>query len=416
MNHNDPEPLVQTVVVKLPAAEVARAALVVVGIGLGLLLLWTIQDVVFLLFLAILLATAIEPQVNRLRRGPFGRGSGALVVYTAIVVIIALPTVIFAQSLFAQIDRSVATIPEVVANLRPFAEQLRPQALSNSAVQAVDRFAVAVESPAPAEPESVVELGTSAVIHVLEAITVVFLSFYWLVERATIKRAVLRLVPPQRAKNVNAVWLEVEEKLGGWVRGQLLVMAVMGVMAGVGFYVIGLPNPLLLAILAALGELIPLIGPLLGFAPAVIVALIVDPPLALVVIVYALIIQQIEGNILVPRIMGHTVGVSPLTVVLGILIGSILYGLPGAFLAIPVAGAIQVIVTHALGMEGPVQAEAHVPGPSREAAQEAASPLAPNTVDATTTIPEPAADVAPGPANGDARMNRAERRRDDDRH
>ena len=416
MNHNDPEPLVQTVVVKLPAAEVARAALVVVGIGLGLLLLWTIQDVVFLLFLAILLATAIEPQVNRLRRGPFGRGSGALVVYTAIVVIIALPTVIFAQSLFAQIDRSVATIPEVVANLRPFAEQLRPQALSNSAVQAVDRFAVAVESPAPAEPESVVELGTSAVIHVLEAITVVFLSFYWLVERATIKRAVLRLVLPQRAKNVNAVWLEVEEKLGGWVRGQLLVMAVMGVMAGVGFYVIGLPNPLLLAILAALGELIPLIGPLLGFAPAVIVALIVDPPLALVVIVYALIIQQIEGNILVPRIMGHTVGVSPLTVVLGILIGSILYGLPGAFLAIPVAGAVQVIVVHALGMEGPVQAEAHVPGPSREAAQEAAPPLAPSTVDATTTIPEPAADVAPGPANGDARMNRAERRRDDDRH
>ena len=416
MNHHDPEPPVQTVVVKLPAAEVARAALVVVGIGLGLLLLWTIQDVVFLLFLAILLATAIEPQVNRLRRGPFGRGSGALVVYTAIVVIIALPTVIFAQSLIAQIDRSVATIPEVIANLRPFAEQLRPQALSNSAVQAVDRFAVAVESPAPAEPESVVELGTSAVIHVLEAITVVFLSFYWLVERATIKRAVLRLVLPQRAKNVNAVWLEVEEKLGGWVRGQLLVMAVMGVMAGVGFYVIGLPNPLLLAILAALGELIPLIGPLLGFAPAVIVALIVDPPLALVVIVYALIIQQIEGNILVPRIMGHTVGVSPLTVVLGILIGSILYGLPGAFLAIPVAGAVQVIVVHALGMEGPVQAEAHVPGPSREAAQEAAPPLAPSTVDATTTIPEPAADVAPGPANGDARMNRAERRRDDDRH
>ena len=409
------EPPVQTVVVKLPAAEVARAALVVAGISLGLVLLWTIQDVVFLLFLAILLATAIEPLVNRLRRGPFGRGSGALVVYTAFVVIIALPTVIFAQSLIAQIDRAVATIPQSVANLRPFAEQLRPQALSTSAVQAVDRFAVAVESPAPTEPESVVEMGTSAVIHVLEAITVVFLSFYWLVERATIKRSVLRLVRPQRAREVNAAWLEVEEKLGGWVRGQLLVMVVMGVMAGVGFYVIGLPNPLLLAILAALGELIPLIGPFLGFAPAVIVALIVDPPLALVVIVYALIIQQIEGNILVPRIMGHTVGVSPLTVVLGILIGSILYGLPGAFLAIPVAGAVQVIVAHALGMEDPVQAEAHVPGPSREAAQEAAPPLAPNTVDSTTTIPEPAANVEPGPANGDAQLDRAERRRDDDR-
>lgn len=409
------EPPVQTVVVKLPAAEVARAALVLVGIGLGLFLLWTIHDVLFLLFLAILLSTAIEPLVNRLRRGPFNRTSGTLVVYTAIVVIIALPTAIFAPSLIAQIDGAVATMPESIANLRPFAEQLRPQALSNSAVQAVDRFAVTVQSPAPPEPESLVEWGTSIALHVLEAITVVFLGFYWLVERATIKRAVLRLVPPQRAKEVNAIWLEVEEKLGGWVRGQLLVMAVMGVMAGIGFYVIGLPSPLLLALFAALGELIPMIGPLLGFAPAVIVALIVDPSLAIVVVVYALIIQQIEGNILVPRVMGHTVGVSPLTVVLGILIGSILYGLPGAFLAIPVAGAVQVIVAHTLGMEGPVQAEAHVPGPSREAAQESTPPLAPSTVDATTSIPEPTVTVDPRPTNGDARSDPAVRRRDDDR-
>ena len=409
------EPPVQTVVVKLPAAEVARAALVLVGIGLGLFLLWTIHDVLFLLFLAILLSTAIEPLVNRLRRGPFNRTSGTLVVYTAIVVIIALPTAIFAPSLIAQIDGAVATMPESIANLRPFAEQLRPQALSNSAVQAVDRFAVTVQSPAPPEPESLVEWGTSIALHMLEAITVVFLGFYWLVERATIKRAVLRLVPPQRAKEVNAIWLEVEEKLGGWVRGQLLVMAVMGVMAGIGFYVIGLPSPLLLALFAALGELIPMIGPLLGFAPAVIVALIVDPSLAIVVVIYALIIQQIEGNILVPRVMGHTVGVSPLTVVLGILIGSILYGLPGAFLAIPVAGAVQVIVAHTLGMEGPVQAEAHVPGPSREAAQESTPPLAPSTVDATTSIPEPTVTVDPRPTNGDARSDPAVRRRDDDR-
>lgn len=408
----DGEALRIVVINRLPATEVARAALVLVGIGLGLWLLWTIHNVVFLLFLAILLATAIEPLVNRLRRGPFSRGSGVLVVYTVIVIVIGLPTVAFAPGLIAQLDHSIATIPESIANLRPFAEQLRPQALANAAVQVVDRFAVAVQSPVPAEPESLVELGTSILTDLLEAITVVFLGFYWLVERATIKRAVLRLVAPHRAREVNAVWLEVEEKLGGWVRGQLLVMVVMGVMAGIGFYFIGLPNPLLLAFLAALGELIPLIGPLMGFAPAVIVALIVDPSLAVVVVVYALIIQQIEGNILVPRVMGHTVGVSPLTVVLGILIGSILYGLPGAFLAIPVAGAVQVIVAHALGMEGPDQAEAHVPGPSRDAAQESAPPSAPNTVDATTSITESSVTVEPGSANDDAGTERGESRHD----
>ena len=152
---------------------------------------------------------------------------------------------------------------------------------------------------------------------------------------------------------MNAVWLEVEQKLGGWVRGQLLVMGVMGVMAGVGFWIIGLPNPVLLGVLAGIGELIPMVGPFIGFAPAVLVALGIDPWTALLVVVYAIVVQQIEGNFLVPRIMGHSVGVSPLTVVLGILIGAILYGLPGAFLAVPIAGAIQVIVAHAVGLEDP---------------------------------------------------------------
>ena len=116
-----------------------------------------------------------------------------------------------------------------------------------------------------------------------------------------------------------------------------------------------------------------------------------------------------------PRIMGHTVGVSPLTVVLGILVGSILYGLPGAFLAIPVAGAIQVIVAHALGMESPAQADAHVPGPSRDAAQASAPPDAPSTVDAATPVPEPPATMEPESTNCDAHIRRAARRRDDDR-
>jgi hypothetical protein len=89
------------------------------------------------------------------------------------------------------------------------------------------------------------------------------------------------------------------------------------------------------------------------------------------VLVYAVIIQQIESNFLVPRIMGHTVGVSPLTVVLGILIGAILYGLPGAFLAVPIAGAVQVIVAHAVGMEDPAQAAVHGASVTREAVAEA---------------------------------------------
>ena len=361
----------QVVVVKVPAAEVARVGLVLIGLGLGLYLLWTIHEVVFVLFLAIMLATAIEPIVNRLRRGPFSRGSGVLVVYTAIVLAIGLPTVILAPSLAAQADAFAAGIPDRIGALRPYAEQLRPAALRDVAVNAIGRVTETVRNPAPPREEELVGIGATVAHYALNFFSVFFLAFYWLVERASIKRALLRLVPNRRAKDVNAVWLEVEEKLGGWVRGQLLVMLAMGVMATVGFFFIGLPNPILLGVLAGLAEIVPMVGPFLAFAPAVIVALTIDPYVVLLVIGFGFVIQQIESNVLVPRIMGHTVGVSPLTVLLGILIGAILYGVPGAFLAVPVAGAIQVILAHALGLEDPVQAEEHDPPVVRDDAREA---------------------------------------------
>jgi predicted PurR-regulated permease PerM len=178
-----------------------------------------------------------------------------------------------------------------------------------------------------------------------------------------LRLVLLRAVPPPRARNVNEVWLEIEQKLGGWVRGELLLMLAVGVMSGLGYWVLGLPNPLLLAVLAALFEIVPMIGPILSSAPGILVALAATDPLkVLLLAAYALLIQQIENNVLLPRIMGHTVGISPLVVLVGILVGGALYGLPGAFLAVPIAGGLQVVLAHSLGAEDPEQAEAHRAG------------------------------------------------------
>jgi predicted PurR-regulated permease PerM len=293
-----------------------------------------------------------------------------------LVAAIAIPAAIIAPSLGAQADAFAAAMPQKLEVLRPVAEQLRPAALSNAAIRGLDQARDTAANPvAPVvgtEPD-LMKILTSAGHFLLNFFTVFFLAFYWLVERASIKRALLRLVPPARAKDVNATWLEVENKLGGWVRGQLLVMLAMAILAGTGFFFIGLPNPVLLGVLAGLGELVPMIGPFLAFAPAVLIALGIDLQTAIIVLVYAIVIQQIESNFLIPRIMGHTVGVSPLTVLLGILIGAIMYGLPGAFLAVPVAGATQVILAHWLGMEDMVQTTAHNPRVAREAVAEAAA-------------------------------------------
>ncbi|MDQ6673712.1 MAG: AI-2E family transporter [Chloroflexota bacterium] len=372
-----PSTLPRVVVVnKLPPVEVMRAGLTLIGVGVFCYVLWRVQDVLFLLTLAILLATAIEPLVYRLRRGPFTRGSGVLVVYTAIVIVIGVPAYIVVPSLVSQAASFPETLPDRLQRLRPYAENLQPRPLQGLAVGVMDNAIQAVQAPVPPVQTDVVQVGATAAHTLLSFFTVFVLAYYWLVERPLIKRVVLRTVPVRHARGVNTVWMEVEEKLGGWVRGQLILMLAIGVMAGIGYFVIGLPSPALLGVAAGSFEIIPMIGPFLAFAPAVLVALAIDPTRAIVVLVYALVIQQIESNVLVPRVMGRTVGVSPLTVLMGILVGGALAGLPGAFLAVPLAGALQVLLAHVLRAEDSSQSEEHKEPVDRAAHEGTTQPAA----------------------------------------
>ena len=391
----------------IPAGEVARAALVVLGLGLGVYVLWHIHEVIFLLFLGILLATAIEPIVDRLRRGPFSRGTGVLAVYTAIVLILAAVMAVIVPAVAAQGDAFVASIPAKIAALRPYAEQLRPFPLEEAALRIIDRAGETRQQPDRAggrgQPAPDCHHGRPLPDQLPDGV----LPGVLLAGRAGDDQAGRAATGPAQPGARRQRRLA-----GGRAEARRLGArpdpgdAGDGVMTGIGFWIIGLPNPALLGILAGIAELVPMVGPFLAVAPAVLVALGISPWTALVVLVFAVIAQQIESNILVPRIMGHAVGVSPLTVVLGILIGAILYGLPGAFLAVPIAGAIQVIVAHAVGMEDRTQSAAHTPAVAREAAAEAAAGAA-----ATATPGEEAEAAREAAARGDGRLpDRAPRR------
>jgi predicted PurR-regulated permease PerM len=315
--------------------------------------------VVRLLLLASLLATAIEPIVNRLRRGPFTRGSGVLVVYSVIVAVLGGAIYFTIPTLTSQAAAFSDALPDKFQALQDYAQGL-PRPLREPVLRSLAQASESVRAPEAPAQNQIVEAGATAARSVFDFLTVFVLAFYWMVERLSIKRVVLRLLGLRRARDVNLIWMEVEEKLGGWVRGQLVLMLAIGVMAGVGFALMGLPGPILLGVAAALFEIIPMIGPFLAFAPAVLVALSIEPSKALIVVAYAFVIQQLESNVLVPRIMRHAVGLSPLTVLTGILAGAALAGLPGAFLAVPLAGAIQVIFSHVLEVESSGQVEAHV--------------------------------------------------------
>ena len=180
---------------------------------------------------------------------------------------------------------------------------------------------------------------------IVSVITVLTLVFFWLTGHQRLQRFVLAQLPAARRAGVRDGWNEVEARMGLWVRGQLILMTSIFAMTTVAYFVLGLPNALLLGLIAGIAELIPIVGPALGAIPALFVALLSgQPEKALLVAGVYLVIQVLEGNVLVPFVMRSTIGVPPFLVVLSLLIGAAVAGLAGALLAVPFAAALVVIL------------------------------------------------------------------------
>ena len=175
-------------------------------------------------------------------------------------------------------------------------------------------------------------------------VTVLAIGFYWTMEVPRFERLLLSLLAVERRPRALNVWHEIESKLGGFMRGQGLAMLSIGAASALGYALIGLPNVLALAVLAGLLEAVPLIGPVLAVVPAVLVALPLGVHTVLLVIGLAVLLQLIESNVLIPRIMHHAVGVSALVGLLAVLAFGTLYGILGVLIAIPMTAVIQVLL------------------------------------------------------------------------
>jgi predicted PurR-regulated permease PerM len=143
---------------------------------------------------------------------------------------------------------------------------------------------------------------------------------------------------------VNHAFHRVAEKVSAWLAGQLLLGAIIGTTAAIGLGIMGVPYFYVLALIAGVGELIPMIGPILAAIPAIAVAFSESPALAIAVAVFFVVQQQVENHVLVPRVMSRQVGVSAVVVIVALLIGGSLLGIVGAILAVPTAAILQVLL------------------------------------------------------------------------
>jgi predicted PurR-regulated permease PerM len=352
----------------------AVGALIVLGlVQLGALA----GGVLILLFVSVLFASALEPIVGRLRdRLPLGRVGTILVVYLTFFVGMVGIAFIVVPAAVNQASAIIAELPPFFDDIRTRAANLRPAALGTSITALVDSVQSIFAPAPPPDQEEVVEVGAAVAEAAASFFTMLTIVFFWLVEHARLQRYVLAFLPAERRAGVRDAWNEIESRLGLWVRGQLILMAAVGFATGIIYTLLGLPGALLLGVVAAITEAIPIVGPLLGAIPAILVAATVSPELALVVAGVYLVIQFVEGSVLVPLVMRNTVGISPLLVLVSLLIGAAVGGMVGAFLAVPVAAAVEIVLSRLQARDTPVaQDPAGIGTPDEETAEELGASL-----------------------------------------
>jgi predicted PurR-regulated permease PerM len=226
----------------------------------------------------------------------------------------------------------------------PFAD--RPEAAENPA--AADDESSSDKTEAEGDWQPAVDFTWLAFQGILSTAVVFVLSAYWLLQEQRTWQSLLLAVPPTRRENVRTLVDSINEKVGAYVRGQFVLCLIVGAMSLFGYWLIGLPQAFLLATIAGIFEAVPMIGPLIGAIPALLVALASDPSKALGVLAVVIVIQQLENYLLVPRIMDRAVGIHGFVTLLAIAAFGTLFGVAGAVLAIPLAAIVQVIVNRYL--------------------------------------------------------------------
>jgi len=353
------DPLAQTVELKIRPSQVALAGLTLLAVFGAAMLVLRLMDVIILVFVALVITSTIQPMKTALQRHGIPKALAMLLIYLGVLGVLAGLFVLVIPVLVNQGGEMVRGLPQVYTSLIASLEQ-NPSGLIRTLPQRlptggkITRQLQAVRGVILA---GALGIGMSVLGFLTQMLSIIVLSIYLTLDQSRLERFWLSLAPTSRRPQLLAIWREIESRLGTFIRGELLLMTSIGVLASLGYLALGLPYPLALGALAGLLEIVPMVGPTLGAIPAVLVALSISPLAALLVVVYSLVIQVTENQILVPRLMGRSVGVSPVMVILAIFAFTNLLGVAGAFLAIPLAAILQVLMDHLIVNAGVLSTE-----------------------------------------------------------
>lgn len=326
----------QKVKFDISTAALLKIALFVVGI----IFLYYIRDILVLLFITLIIVAGLDPIVTKMESQKIPRVFSVLIAYLLLFLV-------FGALIYLIVPPLVEQIMNINYNLPYFADKI-----SNFLnINLSDIFARGSSSLGQITNQltqisgNVLKTVLALFGSFVSALMVLVLSFYLLLERKELKKFIFAFIPQTKKVLIDNIFTKTLPKLGEWIRGWLVLSITIGVANLIALWIIGVPYALSLAILAGFLEIVPTVGPLIAGAVAAIVALATGGWMMLLFVVIAyIIIQALENYVLVPKIMGKAVGLSPVIIIVALMIGAKLEGILGAIIAIPIAAVIIIVL------------------------------------------------------------------------
>lgn len=314
----------------------SKTVIFIVGVIAGIWFLIQIKDIIILTFIAIIILSALLKPVEWLTAKGIPRVLSVILLYLVIISFISLAIGVVIPPLITQTTEFVSHFPQIADSINNFFifHQIPVEDISSI-----------IARQAQSLVGNIISIFSKIFSSVFLLLTLLVLSFYFLLEWKTLVKLVSSPFSGKQEKKVSAIITKVEHGLGKWIRGQLTLSLVVGVMSFIGLSILGFPYAIPLAIIAGVLEIIPIVGPIISAIPAILVGLTLSPIMALAAAALYLIIQQAENNLIVPLVMSKVVGLKAPIIIIALLIGSKLAGIGGAFLAVPLLVVIRIVIT-----------------------------------------------------------------------
>ena len=296
---------------------------------IGLFVLWQVRALIILMFISFIFMEVLNPAIVKLEKYKIPRPLAILIVYLIIIAIVSLTIAGIVPILVQQTSDLIKTLPETLEDINIF---------GTNAIDWSSQLKVLENLPS-----SIAKTAVSLVSNIMSGFVIMFLTFYMLLEKKNFSKYGLQVFGTRGNQKFMDIVEKLEKRLGSWVTAEFFLMTIIGVMSYIGYTLLGLNYAVPLAIFAGLLEAIPSIGPTVTTIVASLVGFTTSPLTGFLTIGFGFIFQQLENNIIVPKVMKQTVGFNPLVTILLIAAGAKLGGVVGAILALPIFLTIQTV-------------------------------------------------------------------------